>query len=60
VTKLVADERAWIKKRDADCHERVKSFDLNPSDFSCSVATIDCLREATEARTAQLKASEEQ
>jgi len=55
VTKLIADERAWIRKRDADCRELVKSFDLNPLDYSYSVATIDCLRRATEARRAQLK-----
>lgn len=51
---LIADERAWIRKRDADCRARVETYDLNPADYSYAVATLDCLREATEARITQL------
>jgi uncharacterized protein YecT (DUF1311 family) len=55
VNNLIQDERAWIKKRDADCRELPRSFDLNPSDFSYSETIIECQRHATETRTEQLK-----
>jgi uncharacterized protein YecT (DUF1311 family) len=46
-TRLVADERAWIRQRDARCQADVESLYLNSTEHSNTVAKLDYLREAT-------------